>query len=277
MILINDHLILSSLKEFLNYKILQDLQAFRNRTVPLYNYSDKRLKSKSVYGSPFPGWVYDSSISGANVPSGIMSGGSTLLRSGAQGLRIDYKNGRVVMNSGQNSMTNGSGSVAVQDFNIYITSQPDEKLVFENNYESLPDLLTADSYLEPDSVVAPCIFVKFDDTNAKELALGGTTYSLWNIKIIAICRTHEQIVGIGHVVRNLFGAVFPLLDETPLNELNDVKSPPWNYASKLSGVSRDKMIFIEDSSWRYREVDSLSKKNPSLLLGIGRLELRKDG
>lgn len=277
MIQVNDHKIISSFKEFLSYKVLNDLQAYSNKTVNLYNYTDNRLKHNSVYGSPYAQWVYDSSVSGAQVPSGISSGLSTINRTGSQGLRIDYKHGRVVMNSGNSSMTSGTANVSVNDINFYITSQPEEKLVFENTYEFLPDLQAASNYIKPETIIAPCIFIKYDDTTANELALGGTNYSKWTIKVISICSSYEQIVGIGHVIRNLYGLVFPILDETPLNEVNDVKNPPWNYASKLLNVPNEKMVFIDDTSWRYREIDSFSKKNPKLILGIGRVEIRKDG
>lgn len=278
MILTTDHKVLSSFKEYLSYKVLNDLQAYQNRNVNLYEYpSTIRIKNKSVYGSPYAQWVYDSSVSGANVPTGIYSGsGSGVIgRSGAQSLKLDYKNGRAIMASGNTGMSL-TANVAVKEINFYTTSDSEERLIFENTYQVLPDIQAATNYVPPDTVIAPCIFCKLMDVKADELSLGGMTYAEWKIRVIAICATEAQIIGVGSVIRKMFGDVFPLLDSTPLDELNDIKSPPWNYVSNLSSIANDKIIYVDDVMFRYKEIDSFAKKNPRLLLGIGEIDLRKD-
>ena len=52
-------------------------EAFSNKTGSFFYYSDDRLDTTyKAYGSPYKQWVTDSSITDANVPSGVFIGGN---------------------------------------------------------------------------------------------------------------------------------------------------------------------------------------------------------
>ena len=83
--------------------LLKKADAHKTYTTKLYNYSDERLGGdKIVYGSPYKQWVYDQSITGATIPSGLTIDGS-FLSTGTSGMQFDFDNGRVIFNSGVSS------------------------------------------------------------------------------------------------------------------------------------------------------------------------------
>ena len=102
-----------------NY-IVRKADAFTNFTSTFYaNDTDDRLDPTLVgYSSPHKQWVYDSSIEGANVPSGVYNDGTFLSR-GDNGLQFDFDNGRALFDSSFGTTnTTVSGSYSVKDFNF---------------------------------------------------------------------------------------------------------------------------------------------------------------
>ena len=91
--------------------LLTKADAFTNHTSTFYpNEQDDRLSPNLVsYSSPHKQWVYDSSVEGANIPSGIYHDGIFMDR-GDNGLQFDFDNGRAILDSGfgsNNSLVSG--------------------------------------------------------------------------------------------------------------------------------------------------------------------------
>ena len=64
------HNVATSFALWLDHHLLDKGEAYSNETGKLHYYSDTRLPSGyKVFGSAYKQWVYDSSITGANVPS----------------------------------------------------------------------------------------------------------------------------------------------------------------------------------------------------------------
>jgi hypothetical protein len=100
-------------------------EAFQNHTAPLYPMgTDDRLGDGFVaYSSPHKQWVFDESVNGAQIPSGIYNNGNFINR-GDDGLILDFDNGRVMLDAsfGENNPSL-SGTYSVKEFNFYITNQ----------------------------------------------------------------------------------------------------------------------------------------------------------
>jgi hypothetical protein len=258
-----DHKILSSLKEYLNYRILKDLQAYKNTTVNFTKYKDDRFISKNVYGSSYPFWVYDQSIT-SGIPSGINN-----INRGTSGLAIDFKNGRIITNTGVN--ITGSITVPVNEFHIYVTTKAESQLINETNYLQLPDLKAATGPLSPDNVILPAIFLRFLSSVEEPYSLGGVEWATYNVRVICLTNTINEVVGLQHLIRGLNQRMVPVLTTTPLNEYNDLKSPNWNYESILENASEK--FYIQSASFQSIQSDMISEKNPNLQIGIGLIKV----
>ena len=255
-----DHYVSSSLKEYLNYKCLTDLRAFKTVTGDLYQYSPK-WAGKSALGSSYAGWVYDSSVSGAVIPVGI---------SGVSGAIPDYRNGRFIIPTGTN-YTGLKSVFSVNEINFYISSSSESKLIFETKYEQNPDRRKPTSYIPPDSVVAPCVFIKNFNSKNKEHCFGGEVETKWNFKLIAMAQSESQLLGIQKIVRDSYSEIFPLLTTSVLNQYNNLKTASWGYADELNYIQD--YFFIENSTFQIQETDLFTDDNPHLFVGVGNIDV----
>lgn len=264
MIKVIDQYLATSLKEFLNYKTLVDLQAFKTVTGQFYQYSPKWY-GKSALGSSYATWVYDSSVPGATVP---------LAFSGISGAVPDYKNGRFITPTGI-SYTGQTAAFSVNEINYYISSSSESKILFETNFERGPDYVTGNTYLPENSIIVPAVFVKSYQTESEELCLGGVVDSQWNFKIIALAQSESQLLGIQKVVRDSRGEIFPILGYSVLDKLGSLQIPGWNYQAEMQEPNN--YAYISDSTFRIQENDLFTDKNADLYVGIGNIEVSFHG
>lgn len=265
-----DHDIISSFKEYIHFSLINQLEAYRNVNAPLFLTSPARsFYGKDVYGSPYAQWLYDSSISGAQIPSGVGS-----LNRGVSGLSIDFKNGRVLVNTGV--PITGSIPVSLPDFNIYVTTTPIQKIFMENKFEYAPYLKQPTGAIKADSIIAPCIFVSYISTENKAIQLGGLESSNFSVQVAAFADNLQHLMGVQKIVRDMSDRVFPSLSSTPFNELNDLKSGYWNYNSLMqTNGNQDNLIHVNDTSFRILDLDYVNEKFPNILVGVGNVSLSK--
>lgn len=265
-----DHRILSSLKEFLRYRISTELSAFQNKTVTLYENNSVRIANKAVYSSPYAQWCYDTSVTGANVPTQVSDG-----KDRDDGAIFDFNNGRVLLPSANTGLSL-TANVAVNEFNYYISTKSDQKFISETKFDTLYDLSVANAPIMPDSLIAPCVVFKFRSTKTEDFTLGGGRMDEWMARAIVVCFNEMEALGVQRVIRNYIGRYFPILDDddTPLNEYGDLKNPSWNYAPFLNENDPSKLAFIESGEITALEIDSFSRKNPGIIVYLASLKIK---
>lgn len=260
------HNVMSSMKEFINYRLLKDYSAYTNRSVTLYRYSDSKFTGKYVYGSSYPSFVYNSGVSGPTICSGVYNSG---FNPKGTGLFVDYSQGRVISNSAITGTV--TANVAVPNFSIFVTTYSDYKLVAETDYSTQPFNVSPTGYRTPYSYNLPAIFLRLKDTSNEEISFGGNEWTTYDIKVIALAKSNYELTLIADAIRDLDGRNIPLLTGTPLNEYGDLKNG-WNYANEISNPSSYGMI--GDASFGFFENDSFAASNPSLEVGLGNISLQ---
>jgi len=264
-----DHMILSSVKEFIDYNMLSSIGAFATEELPLYRdeNDDEMGPNYTLYSSSRQQWVYDESIAGAIVPDGVMHSGGILHR-GDNGLRIDYKNGRAVFD--QNTVvTDPRVMTSYKLFNSYVTGTIDNELYMNTLFDMSPEYFKADKPLLSNSFIGPCYFVKIHQTSNEGFAFGGLDKTIFNVKILILARSEYEFVSMGSVLRDLKYKNFKILQSTPLDEFGDTKTIPWNYRQAPSiGAA-----IIEDSTMIRIETESLNNENPHIFPGVCNLKL----
>lgn len=266
-----DHDVISSFKEFFSHRFLNSLQGFKNVTTSLYPYSGGRtFVGKKIYASPYSQWVYDRSVSGVQIPSGIGS-----LNRGTSGLIFDFKNGRILVNSGV-SIT-GSLNVSVPDFNIYVTTTSLKKIILENKFSYPPYLKPPTSAGKQESLIAPFIILSLTNTSSKPFELGGIESSNFLIQIGVLTDKVYDLMGVQKAVRDIARRVFPLVYTTPLNEYNDLKEGYWDYNEIKNFVSHSDLMYVNRTSFRILDSDFINDNHPNLRLGLGTVSISKYG
>jgi hypothetical protein len=229
------HNLQDSFRVWFENELLQEGSGYRNVTSGmLYKMSDPRMPHKSTYSSPYGQIVYDQSISGAFVPSGVFSGASnTFVQRGSGGLSLDFERGRAIFNSGIDGTF--KANYAVKDFNIYFTTQPDAKLLFENKINFRPRFYIPPSGADPNATYGPLIYIKRDYAVNEPWALGGQDNSCSYFRAIVLSDNEWEIDAVGSIFMDAARKNFPLLPSPPLNRSGDLRTGDYyNYLEDVN-------------------------------------------
>lgn len=251
-----------------NY-LVEKAEAFTNYTSTFYpNESDDRLGPGLVsYSSPHKQWVYDSSIQGANIPSGVYHNGNFINR-GDEGLQFDFDNGRAIFDSTFGTEeTTISGSYSVKDFNFYITNQTEEQLIVDSKFDTNGRFKQDVSGIAPYKQVVPAIFVNPELSENEPYAFGGEDKTTTSIRCVVFAENTYQLDGALSVFADARNEVFAKLnfEDYPFNELGDVTG--FNYKDFVS-CKRYPLFHVEES--RVSKLSDRVSKNidPSLFVGF---------
>lgn len=262
------HQIVHSFKVYLDYMLLTELEAYQNKTVNLYKYTDPVYPNKSVYGSPYAQWVYNDAATGVSVPSGVS--GSSYLARGESGLIIDYRNGRILLNSGVNDTF--TANISVSEINTYVSTLPDEKLLAQTNFSIIPDLKPSNTYLPPRQLVLPAVFIRLVSKDNDPAMFGGGEWSDFNLRLSCLMTDASKLIGLQDMFADFSRRIVPILDSSTLNAYNDLSDPTWDYEDILSTTTS--YFDIQEVKMRFIENDEFTEKNNSLHVGIVNIKCR---
>lgn len=253
----NDFITISSFKEYVDHAVLEKLDAWENVTLNLFeNETSSRLGGASVLSSSPQQLVYDSSISGATIASSLSFSNDSWKTS-----MVDFKNAAFINTGVPTGIAPSSTSAAVKRFNSYISTRDDVEL-FENVvFDRSPELFEPYS-TKLDSYYSPCYFIKLTNSRNEGLAFGGLDKTNYTIKITAFCNDEYDAISLGGVFRDMKSRNIQILNNTPLNEFNDLKTAPWNYKNEIisANASGSPVIEIQDVSFNFIKSDNLLNK-----------------
>jgi hypothetical protein len=262
--------LVSSFYLWIDHTILSKGEAFKNYSGSLYSGSDPKYgDSSSVYASPFKQFVYDSSISGANIPSGLYFN-SGFIPKGVSGLSIDYMNGRALFNGNTVNIENPSILASVKEFNIYYTDEKEEILLFE---KSQPLTNYARNYSNPinyNDLPFPCIFIKNNFSQNAPFAFGGQDKTSTSIRAIVLASNSFQLDAVISLLNDSNKENFPILnsEKLPFNYLNDFKESGFNYKLACNNSDKNRLAYIENISVSKLDEVANSKINKKCSAGI---------
>lgn len=172
-----DNILMSSMIMWIDNMLLSRGEAYQNYNSKFYPITNI-YNGFYTYGLPFKQVVSDSSITGANILSGVYVNNVFRTVGQANLTGINPNLGQVYFTTNQNSNTL-SGIYSVKDFNIYLTNQPEEELLFETQYETRPKINQSPTGLAIESITYPCIFLKIMVEQMSRLLLGVKIIPLW--------------------------------------------------------------------------------------------------
>ena len=255
----------SSFTIWFDHTLLQKGEAFTNVSGSLYKMADPNISGFNIWGSPYKQWVYDSSVSGVNIPSGISSNAGVINRSGNSNI-LDFERGRFLTTG---SLSSVSCSYSVKDFNIYTTNKSDQELVFENRYLVNPSSPQVATGVREDKLIAPCIFIKIKKFSNKEFSYGGNDMTTVNLRAVIISDDEYKLNSVGNIFVDKKHTNFLLLDSTPINRYGDIKNGYYNYNSTvISQQSSDKIAHIEEAVFTKLAQSAVSEKQPDMYIGF---------
>ena len=236
-----DNILMSSMIMWIDNILLTKGEAFQNYNSQFYPVTNI-YNGFYTYGLPFKQVVSDSSITGANLLSGVYVNNSfiTVGQGGLSG--INPNNGQVYFDSNQSANTL-SGSYAVKDFNIYLTSEPEEKILFESQFQVRPKTTQTATGLAIDSITYPCVFLKNNGGENQPFAFGGQDNTIMQVRAIVVSNNMFNLDAVCSILKDTARRYVPLVYNPPFNNFGALNSGYYNYNSLTSGIDLSNQAF----------------------------------
>lgn len=241
--------VMSSFLLWFEHRFLEKGEGFTNLTGRFYP-TNNLYNGLYTYSSPYKQFVYDSSVSGATVMSGVYLG-NTFITVGQSGLSgINFEEGQLYFSSRPPANTIISGSFAIKDFNVEFTSVPDEKLLFETKYYHKNEIASTPSGLSTNEITFPVIYLKLNGGKNMPFAFGGLDETNLGIRSLIVADSQYTQDAANSICEDMTKLEVPLLTlaDMPFDSLNCLKVGGFNYtgvaATKTVGLET---IFLSDS------------------------------
>ena len=218
-----ENLLIGNFLLFLDHHLSKKGEAYSNHQSLFYPISGD-YQNRYTYAAPFKQWVCDESISGAVNPyilSGVHLGDVPVYPSGVDGrgvaidpsgfLSITPYHGQV--NFSKKVDVPISGCYAVKDFNLYLTNQTEEDLLFETIYQINPKTYQDPKGLPSDHKTFPAIFIKDIGGKNIPLAFGGADLTRTMIRCIVLADSSFDLDAACSITKDLVGMEIPLISE----------------------------------------------------------------
>jgi hypothetical protein len=230
------NLVMSSVYLYLDNMVTASGQAYTNASSVLYPVKSD-INGYYAYGTPFAQLVSDFSINNANIMTGVYVG-NTYTSTGYNNLaQINYNRGHVYFTTPQTQTI--SGNYSYKDFNIELTTEPEQTLITETKYISKAKLAINPTGIASNEVTYPIIYVKNNGGQNTPLAFGGLDSTDFNIRLIVLSDSQFKLDAVTSIIRDTQNRVVPLLSagDMPFNVFGGYKSSNYNY----TGIAADKL------------------------------------
>ena len=208
--------VMSSFALFVDNRILTRGQAYTNHSGLFYTDRKNLYNGYYSYTSPFKQLVSDRSIAGANVMSGVYVDSSFT----QSNVHINHYNGQVFFNSDQGS-SKVSGNYSIKDFNVSLTSAPEQELLFETKFALRPKVNQTLTGLDSDQQTFPSIFLKNMGGKNEPYALGGEDNTIIKTRTIIISDSAYKLDAATSILRDCAYDQFKIINpsDLPFNAL----------------------------------------------------------
>lgn len=230
-----DNILMSSMIMWMDNILLSEGEAYQNYNSKFYPITNI-YNGFYTYGLPFKQVVSDSSITGASILSGVYV--NNVFRTVGQGnlTGINPNLGQVYFTANQNSNTL-SGIYSVKDFNIYLTNQPEEELLFETQYQIRSKISQNPTGLAIESITYPCIFLKNNGGTNEPFALGGQDNTVMEVRAIVLADNMFNLDAVCSILKDTARRYIPLINNSPFNTFGALNSGYFNYNTLTSGIN----------------------------------------
>jgi hypothetical protein len=255
-----DNIIMTSILLWLDNKIMAKGEAYSNYQSTFYPLPNMYY-GYYTYGAPFKQMVIDSSITGANIISGVYVSGVFTVPGQGTLSGIDAANGQLYFTSPiSNPTTALSGNYAVKDFNMYLTSKTEESLLFETQYQINPKTYQNPTGLPIGAETYPVIYLKYQGGKNKPLAFGGFDQTISFVRAVILADSVFALDAVTSIMRDTSRQLIPLIypDEMPFNSLGSVTGSSFNYINLI----KNKVV---DSEYVYINEVNVTKTDTKLL------------
>lgn len=229
--------VMTSLMLYVDHYIMDKGQAYTNNGSSFFSIEND-FTDYQVWAAPYKQLVCDHSVSGANILSGVFVNGSSLESSPSNGPHsadVEFLNpyqGQVFFRSIPNStITSVSGNYAVKDFNVYLTNENEEELLFETQFDLRPKVTQTPVGLGSEKQTFPAVFIKNNGGTNEPFAFGGMDNTILNARMIALADSAFNLDAVCSILKDRAHDQVPVLstENMPFNAIGGLKEDCMNY------------------------------------------------
>ena len=243
--------VMSSLLLFVDHEVTQQGDAYTSHQSNFFKI-DSLFSDYYVYATPFKQLVSDGGITGASTPNlltGVYVDGDGPIGPGTSGLHsINHMQGQAYFTGATDPMSGKtvSGRYAVKDFNVFLTSLPEEQLLFETKLVLNPKTsdIKVTTGVDSSSQTYPAIFIKDNGGRNEEFAMGGIEDTLINARAIILADSLFNLDAACGILKDTVRKKMSIIDQTDLNlnALGGYTGVTYNY----TGVATGDYCYIDD-------------------------------
>jgi len=241
-----DNLVTSSMMLFIDHKLCSKGEAFTNYSGQIYPI-ESSYYSYNTYALPFRQIIADSSISGANIMSGVYVGNTFTPVNTSNLVGINHYRGQAYF-SGLASNTL-SGRYSVKDFNVYLTNKPEEEILFETQYKVRPKIAQSLAGLADNTETIPSIFIKSNGGVNEPFGFGGIKNTMLDIRAIVIADNLYNLDAVCSILRDTNNNFVYTIESSDLglDNLGNFTSGYYNYNNIVNNkINSTDKLYIEE-------------------------------
>jgi len=244
--------VMSSLLLFVDHSILKKGEAFTNHAGLFYPV-ENLYNDYYTYAAPFKQMVSDDSIPNTTVMKTVYVDGSETSIGDDNLHGINHFQGQVHFTSNKNSSVI-SGNYSVKDFNVYLTNDSEQKLLFETKHQINPKYPQQLSGLAPDAQPFPAIFVKNMGGANTPFALGGVDDTVTKARMVVLADSNYKCDAVCSILKDLHHYHMPIHTDLPFDAMGSYTGVNYNYdnltteggLSLIQDVRVSKMSMVGD-------------------------------
>jgi len=220
--------IVSSFLLFVDHEIQRQGLAYSNKSGLFYP-DTNRFNGVYTYTCSYKQLCNDTSISGANVMSGVYLNGNYVTVGQSGLVSINHYDGSVNFNQQLPQNTIISGNFGVKDFSVYLSDQPDYNVLLNSKYHSNPKYAQLATGIAQSAKSMPAVILVPKDQETRPFAFAGIDDNHLKIRAMIVCENVYQRISICSILKNLRLKQMNLIYNTPFDSLGNMTGINYNY------------------------------------------------
>ena len=228
---------------YVDHMVCKKGEAFTNHGGNFYE-TDTTWQGYNNYSAPFKQLVSDTSIPDAQIMSGVYIDGA-YSDIGENGLHsINHMQGMVHSTSAGSTV---SGNYSIKDFNVYLTNQSEEEILFETKFDLKPKVTQTLTGLHPATQTVPAIFIKSNGSRNEPFAYGGADKTITEARAIVLSDSSIKLDAVCSILRDMKFTTFPFIETAlPFNAFGAYTGTLYNYTG-LANPYKESGVWIDSA------------------------------
>ena len=263
MITTYEPLLTSSFLLYLNNRIQAGYSGIYNVGTQLYSMPFQSYYGLYTYSTPFKPWIYDASVPGATVMTGVILNGVPITKGQSGLVEFDYEHGDVYFSAPLPVGSILSGNYSFSEVDVVLSSYPDINQLFETRLTLRPKQPQTPTGRYNNQLSYPTIYLKNEIGNNKPWAFGGNQMTETTINAYIFAESQFQLDNICSCFKDANYQYVPYINQSefPMNNYGGFKNNiPYNYTGLIGNrVAQGQGVLISDVSitdWGRRGINA---------------------